>query len=803
MAYEPPAWAYKPAEPKLTRTLVNDILHTRISVAFNWQKKHVIAEAKITAKPYFYPQKMLVLDAKGFEIKSVYNYQRQPLSFNYDGQKLSVELGKTYTKNDTFSVYINYVAKPEELKTNSGSAIASDKGLFFITPDSVNPTKPYQIWTQGEPESNSCWFPTIDSPNEKMTHEIYITVADTMVTLSNGILVKSTKNNDGTRTDYWKMSQPHSVYLTMLAVGKFAVIKDKWRNIMVDYYVEPAYAPYAKQIFGKTPVMMEFFSQKLNYPYPWPKYSSIVVRDYVSGAMENTSATVFMDALQKTDRELIDENYENIIAHELFHHWFGNLVTCESWSHLPLNESFATYGEYLWEEHERGSYAAEYARKNELESYLNEATRKRAPMIRFGYQNPDDMFDSHSYAKGACLLHSLRKTIGDEAFFESLNHYLTTNAYQTTEIHHLRHSFEKVTGQDLTPFFYQWFERAGHPELVANTDFSNGKLTVKIWQVQDTLYAPLYTLNLPIHIWLNGERKVYPTTVNKSKHTFEVALEQKPDVVIIDPEHTYVYELNHQKTLKEWISQYSYAPEFFAKYIALENISERVDSALARQTLLAALKENFWAHRLQAVEALAAYKGNDTLQIVEYFTEMAKTEKHPEIKAAIIKYLGRKSRLSLLDLYKSGMKDSSYAVAGASLSAYLKLNDPDKSITLQQFDNETNPEIVNALTDYYLVNYDSTKIDWFVHKLYTMKPESLFYLIQDFGTFLLKSGPRIQEKGIALLMPLAQNSPFEWIRFAAFKSLSILEQKELKNKLIAIKNQEKSERLRKLYDSFL
>jgi len=219
--------------------------------------------------------------------------------------------------------------------------------------------KPTQLWTQGETEGSSVWFPTIDTPSERMSQEIFITTRKDFQTLSNGQLVYSNFNDDDTRTDYWKQDLEHPPYLTMMAVGDFKIGRDEWQDskgriVPVDYYVEPDYANYVFQIFGDTPEMMTFYSELLNYDYPWDKYAQIIVRDYVSGAMENTTATIYGEYVNQTSRELIDDNNETTIAHELFHHWFGDLVTCESWSHLPLNESFATYGEYLWLEHKYG-----------------------------------------------------------------------------------------------------------------------------------------------------------------------------------------------------------------------------------------------------------------------------------------------------------------------------------------------------------------------------------------------------------------------------------------------------------------
>src|SRR5690606_34887146 len=323
---------------------------------------------------------------------------------------LTIQLGKTVTAQEEITLVIDYTAKPDERETGGSSAISSDKGLYFINPKGEDPAKMPQIWTQGETEASSVWFPTIDAPNQKMTQEILMTVDDKYVTLSNGTLVKSTKNADGTRTDHWKQELPHVPYLAMMGVGEFKVVKDSFTKkdgskIAVDYFVEPEWEPYAKAIFGDTPEMIRFFSELLGVEYPWDKYHQIVVRDYVSGAMENTGAVVFGDFVYKTDRELLDGTSESIIAHELFHHWFGDLVTCESWSNLPLNEAFANYSQYLWDEYKHGKDEADFHASSEANGYLQQAQMQGYhDLIWYDYDEKEEMFDGHSYNKGGRIL---------------------------------------------------------------------------------------------------------------------------------------------------------------------------------------------------------------------------------------------------------------------------------------------------------------------------------------------------------------------------------------------------------------
>jgi len=798
-----PDWAAKNYGYKSARNSYSDLLHTKLEVSFDWAKKQMFGKAYLSFKPYFYPQDSLVLDAKGFDIKAVQLINTKAINtelrYTYDNKKLNIKLNKKYTSCDTFHIFIEYVAKPEELKTSGGEAITSDKGLFFIVPDSANPTKPYQIWTQGETESSSCWFPTTDSPNEKCTQEMYITVDEKYKTLSNGEFIYSHKNADQTRTEYWKQALPHATYLFMMAIGEFAVVHDKWNKIPVDYYVEPSHEKYARHIFGLTPEMIGFFSAKLKYKYPWAKYSSVIVRDYVSGAMENTSATVFMDGLQKTDRELLDENYENIIAHELFHHWFGDLVTAESWAHLPLNESFATYAEFMWEEYKRGKMAADYARLNDLQSYLREAESKREPLIRFNNKSPDDMFDSHSYAKGGCVLSMLRNVVGDTAFYQSLALYLKTNEFKSAEIHHLRFAFEEVTGQDLNWFFDQWFMQPGHPDIVVLDSYTDGKLKITVYQNQDSLYAPIFKLPVKLEIYTDSAKITKHITVNKAKQQFEFEVNKKPELVLFDPEHILVSNTNHKKTRKEYITQYEKSDTYFAKYQALDEMGVYIDSASVRASCIKALDQPFWKLREIALDNLEKYKGKDTSEILTRISLMAQNDKNTTVRANAVSFLGKKARPAFEKIYEMGLKDSSYAVVGASILSYLKLKPANADSTLKIFDSETNSEIVSAISEYYSTHYDSTKYEWFANKIKAIKPESLFFLVQDFGTFLLKSNANLQQQGATILLPLAEKSPFEWVRYSAYKSLIIVGLKSKEQNLKRIKEGERSERLRRLY----
>ncbi|HJY23944.1 MAG TPA: M1 family metallopeptidase, partial [Hanamia sp.] len=325
---------------------------------------------------------------------------------------------------------------------------------------------------------------TIDKPGQKTTQEITTTVPSKYVTLSNGLLTSQKKNADGTRTDTWKMNLPNSPYLFFMGVGDYTIVKDYYKKMSVDYYVEKEYAPVAKRIFGETPAMIGFFEKITGVPYAWPKYDQIVGRDYVSGAMENTTATLHQESAYQNARQLVDGNaWESVIAHELFHHWFGDLVTAESWSNITLNESFANYSQYLWDEYRHGKDAADENAFTEMQGYLMSGSNDK-DLVRFHYKDKEDVFDAVSYNKGGRILNMLRNYVGDSAFFKSLNKYLTTYKFKSAEAQQLRLVFEDITGKDLNWFWNQWYYGSGQPDLDISYDYNEGKARVIVQQQQ-------------------------------------------------------------------------------------------------------------------------------------------------------------------------------------------------------------------------------------------------------------------------------------------------------------------------------
>ncbi len=647
------------------REKVSDLVHTKLKVSFDFENSQMAGEAWITLTPHFYNVSDLELDAKAMLIHSITSNGKE-LKYTYDDRKLQIDLGNTYGKGEEYMVYIKYTARPEEVKEVGSAAITDAKGLYFIDPLDTDPNKPTQIWTQGETEANSCWFPTIDSPNQKTSQEIYMTVPDQYVTLSNGLLKEQTTNGDGTRTDYWKLDQKHAPYLFFMGVGEYSIVQDKYKDIAVDYYVEKEYEPYAKGIFGNTPEMLGFFSEFTGVAYPWPKYAQIVGRDYVSGAMENTTAVMHQESAYQTSGQLVDQNtWDRVIAHEAFHHWFGDLVTTESWSNLTVNESFANYSEYLWMEYKHGRDEADAHRHDEVRGYMTPDNELK-DLVRFHYNSREDMFDAVSYNKGGLILHMLRSYIGDKAFRAGMKKYLEENEYGTGEAHQLRLAFEEVTGKDLNWFFNQWYFNNGHPVLDVKYVYSEEAkiVTVQIEQSQQGLFQ----FPLSIEVFEGDSPKRYEVWVDEKSKSFSFKYDNKPILVNVDADRTLLAEINDEKSIENLAHLYKVGKKYEDRREAIEGLAGQQTNELAFKTLELALKDDYYGLRIMALENIDLINTN-MKKAVKTIENLAANDEKTLVRAKAIEKLAEFQGDAYIDLYKASLTNESNAIKISALNA--------------------------------------------------------------------------------------------------------------------------------------
>ncbi len=745
-------------------TRINDLVHTKLDVKFDYDKSYLYGKEWVTLHPHFYPTDSLTLDAKGMDIKEVSvmkGTSKSKLKYDYDSMLLRITLDKTYKADENYTIYIDYVSRPNELKTTGSAAITDAKGLYFINPKGEDKDKPTQIWTQGETEANSAWFPTIDKPNQKTTDEIYMTVPSKYVTLSNGLLISQKKNADGTRTDYWKMDLPHAPYLFFMGVGDYSIIKDSHNGKEVSYYVEKEYAPVARKIFGETPAMIGFYEKITGVPYAWPKYAQIVGRDYVSGAMENTSATLHQESAYQNARELTDGNrWEDVISHELFHQWFGDLVTTQSWSNITLNESFADYSETLWNEYRYGKDKGDEHIQENRTAYLSNPSNAQKDLVRYTYRDKEDVFDQVSYPKGGAILHMLRYLVGDDAFYKSLNKYLTDNRFKSTEVAQLRLAFEAVTGQDLHWFFNQWYYGSGHPKLTIDYNYSGDNAQVILKQTQNT--GKIFRLPITIDVY-NGSNKLrYKVWMTHQVDTFNFRSAVKPTLINVDADKILLVDKTDNKTSDNYVEQWKNAKNYLDRREALDFFAKKKMPELAQ-----GLHDRYYNLRLYTLNRLDLNKSLLTPEVLTEVEHIANTEPYKTVKAKAIDILAKQKDKKYTALFTKYVSDSSYSVAGSALDGLSKL-DPANAYTLaKKYSNDAKGKLGAIVSGAIMAN--GTEEDFIIiFNQYKNAPlnESKLQLTSDFGNYLVKvkNGDNVK-KGVDEMMKFRNIVPEQYRNF--------------------------------------
>ena len=798
-----------PYQASATRSM--DLVHMDLDLRFDWKNQQVIGKAKLRLTPYFYPQKIVVLDAQDFEFGRVawmHKGQLETLSYRYDNQEIQIYLPEEASVRDTVELEVNYVAFPEKNSGEGSAAITDTKGLYFIDPMDTIPGKPTMLWTQGETQHSSKWFPTIDRPNERMTHDIWLTVPDSMVSISNGRLLKQESLGNGMRKDHWKMDLPHAPYLVAIAVGDFAKVTASHGDLPLGYYVEKGFEKGAAKVFASTPEMIAYFEKRLGVPFPWQKYDQIVVRDFVSGAMENTTASIFMEELLLDEREALDSEWDYIIAHELFHQWFGDLVTAESWSNLTFNEAFANYSEYLWNEKRYGQDQADLKLVVEKEGYLAEADAEPKELIRFNYADAEDLFDAHSYNKGGLVLHMLRRELGDAAFFKGLNLYLTQHAFQAVEAHDLRLAMERVSGRDLNWFFNQWFFAKGHPELKVEVDYSQPEnLLLRFSQVQDLNQTPVFQLPITIS-WYEGEvRKTKIVQVSKAEQELVLENGSPVSLVYVNEGQEILMKGNQVLTNAQYLRQFKESQLGVARYAALDSLVSRDAAEELVIVLPLALEDSFAAIRERGLSLL---QGGDQWkealgELEGKIYRLAEEDPNNKVRAGALEVLAEWNPSGYRGAFTRLARDPSYLVAGAALMGLARVADPVVELSwMETFERETNFRMAVGLAEYYISTKVLGKGPWFEQTFSKLSGEGLYYFMGYYGSYFMDVEVADKEKAIRRLLAILENNPKDFLRLGAFQTLMgfVMEEGVL-DKMVAIVEKEQSEDLQSYYSYYL
>lgn len=677
------------AKPHYNPDRPGQVEHIAIDLRLDIPQQAIAGSCKIRLRPVRDGVLDLDLDAVNLRIDSITVSDRieakpnpnNQCRFDYDGEFLKIYLNEPTKANVPIEIAIAYAAEQPQ------------RGIYFVQPTEHQPQKPTQVWTQGEDEDSRYWFPCFDYPGQLATSEIAIRVPKDLTVISNGELIEVKEHKkEKEKTYHWYQKEVHPSYLMTLAIGDFLEVKDEWKGKPVNYYVDKSRtAEEAILTMGKTPKMIEFFSQKYGYDYAFPKYAQVCVADFIFGGMENTSTTLLTDRCVLDARAALDNrSSESLVAHELAHQWFGDLVVIKHWSHAWVKEGAATYAEVLWTDHEYGAEEAAYYLLGEARRYISEdRDRYRRPMVTHVYREAIELSDRHIYEKGGCVYHMLRTELGDELFWKAIHHFVNVNAHKTVETIDLLRAIEEVTGKNCMFLFDQYVFRGGHPEYKVgySWDGDNSLAKVTVTQTQDELFD----LKIPIGFGFEdvAETQTFTVRVFEKEQAFYFPLKAKPKYISFDQGNNYLKQVSLEYGMAELKAGLQSNPDPIARIYCAEALAKKGGLEAVKALGQALLEEKFWGVRVEIAENLAAIK------LDQAFTALAKALEDPDakVRAAVISGLAQNKTQQSLDLIKPLIKkgDPSYIVeataarlTGELAAALSAEREPSKVVKLLQ-----------------------------------------------------------------------------------------------------------------------
>jgi len=591
----PVDWTKKTLQSERTQTY--DALHYLIKLAVDMDWKSFGGETTVTVASLRDGLKDVVLDAEEFKVTSVRSDYGDPLTFSQSETELAVNLAKPAKLGEQVTFTVAYSGRDPKI------------GLRFVD---ATPDNPKIVFSDSFPVNVHHWFPCYDYPNDKVTNELVVTVKAGNKVGANGRLVGVTEDKAaGTVTWHWSQDLPHSTYLIFFAAAPYVVVKDAFGTLPVNYWVYPQDEAKALPTYGKTPKMIAFFNKTYGYDYPWQKYDQISVPS--GGGAESTSATAMTHRIMVGAADEADFPAIGIVSHELAHQWWGDLITLRSWAHTWLNESFGTYSDYLYHRYEMGEEEGALNLANKLAAYLREAkTRYIRPIVSDRYDKPGDMFDSHTYPKGARVIHMLRSILGDEAFFKTLSVFLHRFAFQPAETADFIRTVKDVTGRNLDWFFDQWLFKPGHPVFDIGAQWVPSRKVVQmtVAQIQDfSLGVPVFRVPVDIKIVTAKGPTTTSVWLKEKRESFEFPAETKPLLVRFDEGNVLIKEVSFPKDLDELLYQLK-NDDVIGRMDAAGALLKFRDEPRTVPALAASAKSDpFWAVRKASIESLAKLAG--------------------------------------------------------------------------------------------------------------------------------------------------------------------------------------------------
>jgi len=576
-----------------TRDRDVDIHHIKIDVTVDLEKKSVSGNVTHTLSAFNSSLSEFELDAEDMEIHRV-RLDGKDISYNHHGDKVFLSLNKPIGWDDTVKVRLDYTAHPR-------------KGTYFIKPDETYSDKPLQAWTQGEAEDNHFWLPHYDYPNDKATFETILTVDKKFTALSNGELMSIKDNSDGTHTWHWHEHFPMVSYLISFAVGEYVKVEDSYNGIPVNYWVYEENKQETLRSFGLTTDMMKYFGDVTGIEYPYEKYDQVIIDDFMFGGMENITLTHNTDKTMHDEFAAPDVSSVGLVAHELVHQWYGDMLTTRNWKNMWLNEGFATFFARDYRDHKFGNDEGEYIRFGEINGYLRTDKKWRRPTVYCQYYEPMDLFDGNAYAKGSLILNMMRDVLGEDGFWRSIQKYTKDNQYQNVETPDLKKAVEEATGQNLDWFFKQWVWEPGYPEYDVKWNYNQRNKSVKLTVKQKQNLERTNIFKMPIQIRVDDD--LHTVWIEDKDMVYEVPANKRPKMVIFNAGMRIPCKLTFNKSISEWILQLEKGPHILDRIAAAKELSTKKGRHIVERALLNAAKNDpFWGVRKEAVNAFAKLK---------------------------------------------------------------------------------------------------------------------------------------------------------------------------------------------------
>ena len=651
------------------------IKNYKLDLSFDLDKGQVSGVDTVTFQPFADGLSELELDSAGLTIEKVKLAGGPSLQFKTDEGHLYIGLGRPYSHEDTAAVEITYHGAPPV-------------GLFFVRASQAYPGSPPQIWSQGEEEDNHYWFPCYDSPNDKSTSEIVATVPGDWVAISNGKLTGEKTNANGTKTFDWVEAVPHSSYLTSIVAGPFVKFEQHAEGKPITYYVAPGVDEKTTlRSFGGTPDMIAVFSKLLGVPYPYEKYAQSAASNFVAGGMENVSATTQTDTtLHDETAERDSYSSEGLVAHELAHQWFGDLVTTEDWSNIWLNEGFATFmgAQYTLAHHGEAQYRHEIFTNGEQYKQEDKASYRR-PIVERRYSNDSHMFDATTYQKGSVVLDMLDYVLGHDVLFRGLNHYLNAYREKNVTTPDLIKALGEATGQDLHWFFDEWVFGAGYPEYKVSATWDPGSKMehLKVTQTQDLHEdTPLFRMPVEISITTASGSHIFNVVAEGHEQDFYFPADSTPLMVLFDAGDRILKSLDFDKSESDLAYQVDHDPSLVGRIWAIRELAKKASGETSVSVLARALaQDKFWGVRQEAATALGVVKTDQALAALIG----AAPDPDSRVRAFVIRALGNfeKNAEAAKAIEKAWNSDPSYRVGVAVMTAIAKLKAPNAFDILQ------------------------------------------------------------------------------------------------------------------------